>query len=213
MANTPTVYVICDKNCRFEGMTKEQIYAAIVQAVNEGTIGDIDTGFITTLKTINGLPLRFFVGNKAAYDELTDEDKQNLFAIITNDTTKEGIIEAIEKLQTDFVNVTYRLERLEGKEKVNEYPLTYYATDGAENRIYKATNVKLQKNCFYAISVAYYRTTILSLNDVVLAYGGSTTIGANRQTYCTIEGDDLWVYFPKPTNVEDAPKYVYIKEI
>ena len=213
MANTPTVFVICDKNCKFEGMTKEQIYAAIVQAVNEGTIGDIDTGFITTLKTINGLPLRFFVGNKAAYDELTDEDKKDLFAIITNDTTKEDIIEAIKILQKDVKGVTNRLELLEGKEKVNEYPLTYYATDALENRIYKATNVNLKKNCFYAISVAYYRETILSLYDVVIAYGGDTTKGVNRQTYCTIKGSDLWVYFPKPTTIQDAPKYVYIKEI
>lgn len=101
MADTPKVYVICDKNCKFEGMTKEQIYAAIVQAVNEGTIGDIDTGFITTIKTINGFPLRFFVGEQAAYDALTDEEKINLFAIITNDTTKEGLLEAIETLKTD----------------------------------------------------------------------------------------------------------------
>lgn len=96
---TPKVYVICDQNCKFESMTKEQILAAIMQAVNEGTIGDIDAGFITTVKTINGLPLRFFYGEQAAYDELSDDEKDGLFAIITNDTFKQGINEAIEKLQ------------------------------------------------------------------------------------------------------------------
>lgn len=100
--STPTVYVICDANCKFEGMTKEQIYAAIVQAVNEGTIGNIDTGFITTVKTVNGLPLRFFVGDQAEYKALSDENKENLFAIITNDTSKEGILKAIEELQKDY---------------------------------------------------------------------------------------------------------------
>lgn len=99
---TPIVYVICDKNCKFEGMTKEQIYTAILQAVNEGTIGNIDAGFVTTIKTINGLPLKFFVGEQAAYDELTAEDKENLFAIITNDTTKEGIIQAITDLRIEL---------------------------------------------------------------------------------------------------------------
>lgn len=98
MATTPKVYVICDQNCKFEGMTKEQIYTAILQAVNEGTIGNIDVGFVTTIKTINGLPLKFFVGEQAAYDELTPEDKKDLFAIITNDTTKEGIINALKDL-------------------------------------------------------------------------------------------------------------------
>lgn len=98
---TPTVYVICDQNCKFEGMTKEQILTAITQAVNEGTIGDIDTGFVTTIKTINGTALKFFVGDQATYDELTDAEKINLFAVITNDTTKEGILAAIAELQTE----------------------------------------------------------------------------------------------------------------
>lgn len=103
MATTPRVYVICDQNCKFEGMTKEQIYAAIVQAVNEGTIGDIDAGFITTVKTINGLPLKFFVGPQATYDALSDEEKENVFAIITNDTTRAGILEAIENLKNSII--------------------------------------------------------------------------------------------------------------
>ena len=94
---TPNVYVICDNNCKYEGMTKEQILAAIAQAIETGTVGDCDTGFITTIKTINGQPLRFFVGEQSEYEALTD--KENLFAIITNDTTKESIIAAVETLQ------------------------------------------------------------------------------------------------------------------
>lgn len=110
MAETPTVYVICDANCKFEGMTKEQIYAAILQAVNEGTISNIDSGFVQTIKTINGKGLKFFVGTQAEYEALTDEDKENLFAIITNDTTKEGIIQAITNLQNDLKKLIEQLE-------------------------------------------------------------------------------------------------------
>lgn len=102
--STPTVYVICDKNCKFEGMTKEQIITAITQAVNEGTVGDIDAGFITTIKTINGVPLQFFVGQQAAYDNLTDAEKKNVFAIITNDTTKEALNAAIDDAATKATN-------------------------------------------------------------------------------------------------------------
>jgi hypothetical protein len=83
-------------------MTKEQILTAITQAVNEGHIGNVDTGFVKTIKTINGAPLQFFVGTQAQYDALTPEQKQNLFAIITNDTTKEGINNALKTLRTDF---------------------------------------------------------------------------------------------------------------
>lgn len=96
MADTPKVYVICDQNCKFEGMTKEQILTAIIQAVNEGTIGNIDTGFITTIKTINGLPLKFFVGTESEYNALTDEQKNGLYAIITNDSTRENMEELLE---------------------------------------------------------------------------------------------------------------------
>lgn len=112
MANTPKVYVICDANCKFEGMTKEQIYAAILQAVNEGTIGDIDSGFVQTIKTINGIGLKFFLGTQAEYEALTDEEKENLFAIITNDTTKEGIIKAITELQINLNDLNKNLNDL-----------------------------------------------------------------------------------------------------
>ena len=95
---TPTVYVICDQNCKFESMTKEQILTAIAQAVETGEIKDVDTGFVTTIKTISGTPLRFFVGEQSEYDALTEEDKKNLFAIISNDTTKEGILAYLAEL-------------------------------------------------------------------------------------------------------------------
>lgn len=96
---TPKVYVICDQNCKFEGMTKEQILTAIVQAVEGGEIKDIDAGFIQTVKTINGISLRFFVGEKSAYDALSAEERENLFAIITNDTTKADLLAEIEALK------------------------------------------------------------------------------------------------------------------
>ncbi len=94
-------YVLCDSNCRFPAMTKEQTLAAIMQAVNEGTIGDIDAGFVTTIKTINGKSVRFFVGLQSEYEALTDEEKVNLFALITNDTMKEAFESAIASLRAD----------------------------------------------------------------------------------------------------------------
>lgn len=99
---TPIVYVICNNNCKYEGMTKEQILTAIAQAVSEGKISNIDTGFITTIKTINGAPLKFFVGTQAEYEALTTDQKHNLFAIITNDTTKADINEILETLTKEL---------------------------------------------------------------------------------------------------------------
>ena len=105
MAETPKVFVICDKNCKLEGMTKEQILAAIMQAANSGIITDVDAGFVTTIKTINGLPLRFFVGEQAEYLALTEEEKKGLFAIITNDTAKAGFEEAIQNISTELTEL------------------------------------------------------------------------------------------------------------
>lgn len=132
---TPTVYVICDKNCKFEGMTKEQILTAIMQAVNEGTFGDIDAGFITTIKTINGKSIKFFYGEQAAYNELSDEEKENLFAIITNDTTITDLAAALEELKEAF------------EEHVNfncKYPLIYSCTfKNREDDDYYSSNIDL----------------------------------------------------------------------
>lgn len=107
---TPKVYVICDQNCKFESMTKEQILSAIMQAVNEGTIGDIDAGFIQTIKTINGKSLKFFYGEQAAFDALTDEEKQGVFAIITNDATIDGLKSAIEDVQNTLYEMSSSLK-------------------------------------------------------------------------------------------------------
>lgn len=117
---TPTVYVICDANCKFEGMTKEQILTAITQAVSEGTISDVDTGFVKTIKTINNKPLKFFVGTQAEYEALTEEDKKDLFAIISNDSHKEGIEstlyelgKSVQELEESTRNLTTAVESLQ----------------------------------------------------------------------------------------------------
>lgn len=110
---TPTVYVICNQNCKFEGMTKEQILTAIMQAVNEGTISNIDAGFVQTIKTVNGHALKFFVGEQSEYDALTEADKEDLFAIITNDTSKEGIMQTLADLEQDFKDIQGNFNALE----------------------------------------------------------------------------------------------------
>lgn len=110
---TPKVYVLCDANCKWEGMTKEQILTAITQAVNEGTISNIDTGFVQTIKTVNGHALKFFVGEESEYATLTEADKQDLFAIITNDTAKEGLLNAISALEQGLKDVQNNFNALE----------------------------------------------------------------------------------------------------
>lgn len=95
-------YCICDNGCKFETLTKEQILTAIEQAVNGGTIKDVDAGFVTTIKTISGAPLKFFVGAQSEYESLGESQKRNLFAVITNDANKEALFDAIESVRSEF---------------------------------------------------------------------------------------------------------------
>lgn len=145
-------------------MTKEQILAAIVQAVNEGTIGNIDTGFITTVKTINGTPLSFFVGSQAEYNELSDEQRENLFAIITNDTTKEALFAAIAEASqkaADCENAFAALDLAVGAALESfRSSLNTQAT--------KISNVEAKVN---AINAAAFPTPAVPESRVITSYG------------------------------------------
>lgn len=103
--STPKVYVLCDQNCRWEGMTKEQILAAIAQAVESHEITDVDTGFVTTIKTINGVGLKFFIGTQAAWAELSADEKDGVFAIFSDDNTGDALKKDIEDLQAALATI------------------------------------------------------------------------------------------------------------
>lgn len=55
-------------------------------------------GVATAVRTINDVELGFFVGTLEEYGTLTDAEKQNLFAIITDDTSKEEFENALAEL-------------------------------------------------------------------------------------------------------------------
>lgn len=99
-----TYYVLCDDNCRFEGMTKEQIISAIAQATGAipETI-DVDAAFITKIKETNaGKEIKFWVGTTAQYNALQSKPL-NTFYIFTDDPTAEQIKEMAEKIN-EFIS-------------------------------------------------------------------------------------------------------------
>lgn len=94
MSDERKFYCICENNCRFETMTKEQILAAIAQAVETGSVGNCDTGFISKVKEQNGGScVTFWVGTQAEYNSIMPKEKNCLY-IITDDTTTEEIKKA-----------------------------------------------------------------------------------------------------------------------
>lgn len=93
-------YVVCDDNCKFPSLTKEQILTAILQAVSTGEIKDVDTGFVTKIKEQNhNSALSFWVGTSAEYNALETKD-DGCFYILTDDTIGDDLKKAIEELQT-----------------------------------------------------------------------------------------------------------------
>ena len=220
MAETPTVYVICDKNCRFEGMTKEQIFTAIKQAVESGEIKDVDAGFITTIKTINGTPLKFFVGEQAAYDELSDAEKENLFAIITNDVTKEGLLDAIEALQTEyedlynalFINGSKSVKSADSAQKLAIAPDIYISKVGTEG-----VNIAAERGRGYLILARFGEAA--NVFETMFFYYG---VEASIVSTLTREGNYAWVvnrstgaalYFENSEGQKIIAEDVYLRAI
>lgn len=77
-------YVLGDDNCKYEGMSKEQIIATIQEAISTGTIPELDAGVITKIKEQNKQrALSFWVGSQAEYNAI-QKKADNCFYIINN---------------------------------------------------------------------------------------------------------------------------------
>jgi len=90
-------YVVSDDKCFYEGMTKEQILAAITQAIETHEIHDVDTGFVTTLKEANkNSPMSFWVGTTAEYNAIAEKLEDCVY-LLTDDTELEDLEALIKR--------------------------------------------------------------------------------------------------------------------
>lgn len=113
MSEGKKYYCFCGSNCKYETMTKEQILAAITQAVETGSVGDCDTGFITKVKETNkGGYVTFWVGTRAQYNAL-ESKAENCIYIMTDDTTGEDIYRALADNQDYMARLVEDLAALE----------------------------------------------------------------------------------------------------
>lgn len=98
------VFVRGASDSSLEGMTKEQILAAIVQAVEGGTIENVNTGFVTTIKEQNkGVGLSFWIGTTAEFEAL-EVKAPNVIYIKTDDTSAADINADITELFNGLQN-------------------------------------------------------------------------------------------------------------
>lgn len=135
-------FVLCADNCKFESMTKEQILAAIKQAVESGEIHDVDAGFITRVQEQNAKQaVTIWVGTRAQYNAIATP-AENCLYIITDDTTAEDFDKAIAALQkqiaehdqqhaiTDFSDVVQFPNAAAHGVSINQKKFVYDAASG-----------------------------------------------------------------------------------
>ena len=100
------VYALDDGANKWEAMTKEQILTAIMQAVNEGTIGDIDSGFVTTIKEMNHQEgVRLWIGTMSEYQALGEKDPNTIYLFSDDPTIKD--------IEDNFIDINNRIDNLE----------------------------------------------------------------------------------------------------
>lgn len=94
------VYVLDAGANQYEAMTKEEIMTAITQAVNDGTISNIDAGFITKIQEMNkkGV-LKWWVGTQAEFNAIDTKDANTLY-LFTDDPLYQDLLDAIDDVDT-----------------------------------------------------------------------------------------------------------------
>lgn len=82
-------FVRCEDDCLVEGMTKEQIVSAIVEATgNTPTLSE--DAFITKIVNQNGGAMKLWIGTNAEYNALTEKDAGTCYIINDAKTPNEA---------------------------------------------------------------------------------------------------------------------------
>lgn len=99
------VYALDAGKNSWQTLTKEQILTAITQAVNEGTIGDIDTGFVTKLQEMNKQGLfQIWLGTMAEFEAIETKDENKLY-IFTDDPVLDDIDQSLTNIKKAVSNI------------------------------------------------------------------------------------------------------------
>lgn len=99
MADETKVYVLDDAANVWQGMTKEQIISAITQAVNEGTISNIDSGFVSKIREMNKSGnVKIWIGTMAEFNAIDTKDQDTLY-LFTDDPTIEDIEDRMDSIE------------------------------------------------------------------------------------------------------------------
>lgn len=104
-----------DNKNKVEGLSKEEIYAVLAQAIEDGDLEHIDTSsaFVSKLKSVlTGETHSIEFVTEAQYNTMKQAGTldSNTYYYITDDSTLEDIEAALESLETDIENIQGNLE-------------------------------------------------------------------------------------------------------
>jgi len=149
MADVTKHYVLRGDKSLVESMTKEEIETAIVNAIEQGEIGEIDTGFVTSLKEQNGgQAFKVWIGTQAQYNAIANPEK-NVLYLITDDTTDSDLEEAFEELEETVENLAEDVTTL--KTTVFDYEESHNTYADKGNPYLSALSLDIKKRSGWAI--------------------------------------------------------------
>ena len=129
-----TYYVFDDKLCKFEGLTKEQIYTAIADATGNTPTG-VDDAFITKIKESNrNHALTIWKGTQAQYNAIVTKDADT-FYIIEDDATISDINANIENLDAKIDDLADFIDRIT---VTTQQTISSWTANGSGNDFYDA---------------------------------------------------------------------------
>lgn len=113
-------YAHDDNNNRIETLSKEEIYALLAAAIQQGQLPVLeqDTAFVTMLKSIvDGKAYKVAFCTQAQYNELeaTGQLQADTYYYITDDESYDDIIDAIAAMQANITDLDTRVTTLEAK--------------------------------------------------------------------------------------------------
>lgn len=169
-------YVRDNNNNLIEGLSKEEIYALLDEAIRTGQLPSVDdeTAFVTKLKcSVTGVASSVAFITEAKYNELRTGGllKANTLYFITDDTTEDTLENAIAQAKQEAVN--------EAKVGMATLPEAYQNTNGY-NTVELASTSFFTNRKFHVINIVipfykpnwYNGNTLLSVS---FDYSGTLT--------------------------------------
>lgn len=169
MSEVKTYYCYCDDHCKYATFTAEQIVGLLEYVIENNALpsdlivdGTIDSS--AQISAVNSIieqnhnkSLKIWVGTQAEYDAYTG-DKTNLFAIVSDDNTKEEILTALNQNTNNIDKI------LDGT-----LPVSVKKSDGTMKQITEDANNIMK----------YDGTTIPRLKTI---WSGDTTCAKDTET-------------------------------